>query len=215
MDLMSGLGSSLRRKWQPTPVFLPGKFHGQRSLVGYSPWGSQRVGDAWANTHTYTSSWIERCNILKMVIIPKLIYTFNLTVWKSLLPSFQFSRVRLFATPWTAAHQAFRPSPTPGACSNSCPLSHWCHPTISSSVIPSSLIFNLSQHQSLFVSQFFTSGSQSIGVSASASVLPMNIQGWFPLGCTGWTSLQSKRLLRVFSNTTVQKHQFFGTKLSL
>ena len=86
------------------------------------------------------------------------------------------------------------------------------HPLLS----PSPPAFNLSQHQGLFqMSQFFPSGGQSIGVSASTSVLPMNIQDWFPLGWTGWISLQSKGLWRVFSNTTVQKHQFFGTQLSL
>ena len=108
------------------------------------------------------------------------------------------------------------PSPTLGACSNSCPLSRWCHPTISSSVIPfSSCLQSFPASESFPVSQFFASGGQSIGVSASASVLPMNIQDWFPLGWTGWISLQSKGLSRVFSNTTVQKHQFFGAQLSL
>ena len=106
------------------------------------------------------------------------------------------------------------PSPSPGACSNSCPLIRWCHPSISWSVVPFFSCLNLSQHQGLF--QFFTSGGQSIEVSASASVLPMYIQDWFPLGnqLTDWISLQSKGLSRVFSNTTVQKHQFFGTQLS-
>ena len=108
------------------------------------------------------------------------------------------------------------PSPTPGLYSNSCPLSRWCHPNISSSVIPFSSRFQSFPASGSFpMSQFFASGSQSIGVSASASVLPMNIQGWFPLGLTGQISLQSKGLLRVFSNTTVQKHQFFGVQLSL
>ena len=98
-------------------------------------------------------------------------------------------------------------SPTPGVYSNSCSLSHWCHPTISSSVIP------ISSRLQYFPpkSQFFPSGGQSIGASASASVLPMNIQDWFPLGWTGLISLQSKELSRVFFNTTVQKHQFFST----
>ena len=106
------------------------------------------------------------------------------------------------------------PSPTPGACSNSCPSSWWCHPTISSSVIPfSSHLQSFPESRSFPVRQFFTSGGQSIGVSGSASVLPMNIQDWFPLGLTGWISLQSRGLLRVFSNTTVQKHQFFTTQL--
>ena len=108
------------------------------------------------------------------------------------------------------------PSPTPRAYSNSCPLSWWCHPTISSSIVPLSSCFQSSPESgSLQMSQFFTSGGQSIGVSASLSVLPMNIQDWFPLGWTGWISLQFKGLSRVFSNTTVQKHQFFCTQLSL
>ena len=99
-------------------------------------------------------------------------------------------------------------SPIPGVYSISCPLSQWCHPTISSSVIPfSSRLQSLPASGSFQMSQFFTSGSQSIGVSASASVLPMNIQDWFPLGWTGWISSQSKGLSRVFSNTTVQNHQ--------
>jgi len=101
------------------------------------------------------------------------------------------------------------PSPTPGVYSNSCPLSRWCHPPISSSVIPfSSHLQSFPASGSFPMRQFFTSSGQSIGVSASASVLPMNIQDWFPLGWTGWISLQSKGLSRVFSNTTVQKHQF-------
>ena len=108
------------------------------------------------------------------------------------------------------------PSPTPGAYSNSCPLSRWCHPTVSSSVIPfSSWPQSLPPSGSFQMSQLFTLGSQSIGVSASISVLPMNTQNWLPLGWTGWISLQSKGLSSVFSNTTVQMHQFFGTQLSL
>ena len=108
------------------------------------------------------------------------------------------------------------PSPTPGVYSNSCPLSWWCHPTISSSVVPSSShLQSFPASGSSQMSQFFTSDGQSIGVSASASLLPMNIQDWFPLGQIGWISLLSKGLSRVFSNNTVQKHQFFGTQLSL
>ena len=108
------------------------------------------------------------------------------------------------------------PSPTPGVYSNSCPLSWWCNPTISSSVIPfSSHLQSFPASGSFQMSQFFASGGQSIGVSASASVLPVNIQDWSPLGWTGWISLQSKGLSRVFSNTTVQKHQFFSTQVSL
>ena len=108
------------------------------------------------------------------------------------------------------------PSPTPGACSNSCPLSCWCPPTISSSVVPfSSCLQSIPASGSFQMSQFFTSDVQRIGVSALASVLPMNIQDWFPLGWTGWISLQSKGLSRVFSNTTVPKHKFFDAQLSL
>ena len=106
------------------------------------------------------------------------------------------------------------PSPTAGAYSNSCPLTQWCIPTISSSVLLfSSHLQSFQASGSFPMSQVFTSGGQNIGVSPS--VLPMNIQGWSPLGWTGWISLQSKGFSRVFSNTTVQKHQFFGTQLSL
>ena len=108
------------------------------------------------------------------------------------------------------------PSPTPRVYSNSRPLSQWCHPTISSSVIHfSSCPQSFPASGSFQMSQLSTSHGQSIGVSASTSVLPMNTQGWSPLGWTGWISLQSKGLSRVFSNTTVQKHQFFGAQLSL
>ena len=108
------------------------------------------------------------------------------------------------------------PSPTPGAYSNSCPSSWWYHPTISSSVVPfSSCLQSFPASGSFQMSQFFMSGGQSIGVSASASVLPMNIQGWFPLRWIGWISLQSKGVSRVFSNITVQKNQFFSAHLSL
>ena len=107
------------------------------------------------------------------------------------------------------------PSPTPRAYSNSCPLIQWCHPTISPSVIPfSSCVQSFPASGSFQMSQFFASGGQSTGASASASVLPMNIQDWSPLGWTGWISLQSKGLSRVFCNTTVQKHQFFCAQLS-
>ena len=101
------------------------------------------------------------------------------------------------------------PSPTPGVYPNSCPLSRWCHSTISSSVVPfSSCPQSFPASGSFQMSQVFSSGGQNIGVSTSTSVLPMNTQDWFPLGWTGWISLQSKGLCRVFSNTRVQKHQF-------
>ena len=127
---------------------------------------------------------------------------------------FSYSVVSDTLKPHGLQHAKFPcPSPTPGACSNSIPLSQWCHPTVSSSVgifscglqsFPASVFFPMSQ--------FFISGGQSIGVSPSASVIPMNIQGWFPLGLTAWISSQSKGLSRVFSNTTIQKNQFFGTQ---
>ena len=108
------------------------------------------------------------------------------------------------------------PSPTPRVYPNSCPLSRWWHPSISSSVIPfSSCPQSFPASGSFPMSQFFSLGGQSIGALASTSVLPMNIQDWFPLGRTRWISLLSKGLSRVFSITSVQKHQFFGTQLSL
>ena len=113
-------------------------------------------------------------------------------------------------------HMTPCPSPTPRVYSNSYPLSWWCHPTISSSIVPfTSCLQCFPASGSFQMSQLFTSGGQSIGVSASASVLPMNIQNWFPLGWTDRISLQSKGLSRVFFNTTVQKHQFFSAQLSL
>ena len=103
--------------------------------------------------------------------------------------------------------------PSPGVCSNSRPLSRWCYPTISSSVIPfSSCLQSFPASGSFLMSWLFISGGQSIGASASASVLPVTIQGWFPLGLTGLISLQSKALSRIFSSTPFQKHQFFGTR---
>ena len=132
--------------------------------------------------------------------------------------SIQFSRLVVSDSLWPHESQHARPpcpSPTPGVYSNSCPLSCWCHPAISSSVIPfSSWTQSLSASGSFPMSQLFTWGGQSIGISASASVLPRNTQDWSPLGWTGWISLQSKGLSRVFSNTTVQKHQFFSAQLS-
>ena len=124
------------------------------------------------------------------------------------------SRVWLFATPWTAARQASLSIPTPGVYSNSSPSSRWCHPAISSSVVPFSLLQSFPASVSFPVNQLFTSGGQRIGAAASASVLPVNTQDLSPLGWTGWISLQSKGLSRVFSNTTVQKHQFSSAQLS-
>ena len=125
------------------------------------------------------------------------------------------SHVWLFAIPWTAARSPPCPSPAPRVYSNSSLLTLWCHPTISSSVIPFSSLQSFPASESFPVSWLFASGGQSIGASALASVIPKNTQDWFPLGWTGWISLQSKGLSRVFSNTTVQKHQFFSAQLSL
>ena len=133
--------------------------------------------------------------------------------------SVQFSCSVMSDSLWPYGLQHIRPpcpSPTSGACSNSCPSSQWCYPTISSFVVPfSSCLQSFPASGSFPMSQLFKSGGQSIGVSASTSVLPLNTQDWSPLGWTGWISLQSKGLSRVFSNTTVQKHQFFSAQLSL
>ena len=130
----------------------------------------------------------------------------------------QFSRSVMSDSLWPHESQHARPpcpSPTPGVYSHSCPLSRWCHPAISSSVVPfSSCPQSLPASGSFPMSQLFTWGGQSTGVSASTSVLPVNAQDLSPLGWTGWIFLLSKGLSRVFSNTTVQKHQFFGTQLS-
>ena len=134
---------------------------------------------------------------------------------KSIFNSVQsLSHVRLFATPWIAAHQASL-SITISQSSNSRPSSQWCHPAISSSLVPfSSCPQSLPASEAFPMSQLFAWGGQSIGVSALASFLPKNTQDWSPLGWTGWISLQSKGLSRVFSNTIVQKHQFLGAQLS-
>ena len=135
------------------------------------------------------------------------------------LYSVQFSRSVVSDSLRPHETQQARPpcrSPTPRVYPNSCPLSRWRYPIISSSVIPFSSCPQFFPASGSFqMSQFLTSSGQSIGVSASASVLPVNSQGWFPLGLTGLISLQSKGLSRVFSNSTVQKHQFFGAQLSL
>ena len=132
------------------------------------------------------------------------------------ISSVQFSHSVMSDCLWPHEPQHARPpcpSPTPRVHWNPCPLSLWCHPTISSSVIPfSSCPQSLPASRSFQMSQLFASGGQSIGVSASSSVLPMKTQDWSPLGWTGWISLQSKGLSGVFSNTTVQKHQFFGAQ---
>ena len=133
--------------------------------------------------------------------------------------SVQFSHSLMSSSLWPHGLQHTRlpsPSPTPSTCSNSCPSNQWCHPTISSSVVHfSSCLLSFPASGSFPMNQFFASDGQSIGALASASVLPMSIQDWFPSGLTSLISLQSKELSRVFSNTTVPKHQFFSTQLSL
>ena len=138
-------------------------------------------------------------------------------LWEDHSVQFSCSVVSDFLWPHEPKH--YRPpcpSPTPGVHPNPCPSSWWCHPTISSSVVPFSFCpQSFPASGSFQMSQLFTSGGRSIGVSSSPSVLPMNTQDWSPLGWTGWIILLSKGLSRVFSNTTVQKHQLFSTQLSL
>ena len=165
--------------------------------------------------YTYTYRWWFRTIFFwKDVALYK-----NWCCLNSIFSSFQFSRSVVSDSLRPHESQHARPPcplPTPRVHSDSRPSSQWCHPAISSSVVPfTSCPQPLPASGSFQMSQLFASGGQSIGVSASASVLPMNIQDRFPLGWTGWISLQSKGLSRVFSNTTVQKHQFFGTQLSL
>ena len=143
----------------------------------------------------------------------------NTTLWISYPPinSVQYSCSVVFDSlqPYGILRLPY-PSPTPGTCSNLCPSSQWCHPTISSSIIPFfSCLQSFLTSGSFPVSQFFAPGGPSFGISASASVLPMNIQDWFPLGLTGRISLQSKKLSRFFSNTALEKNQFFGSQPSL
>ena len=130
-------------------------------------------------------------------------------------PVQSLSRFRLFATPWIVAHQASLSITNSRVHSNSCPSSRWCHPAISSSVVPfSSCPQSLPASQSFPMSQLFAWGGQSTGASALAPFLPSKSQGWSPSEWTGWISLQSKGFSRVFSSTTVQKHQFFGAQPS-
>ena len=176
-------------------------------------WASSEIGDGQGSLECY-STWCYQLAsnhpwAYKKLNKKPIIFTFSV----------QFSHSFISDILWPHGLQHNRlpcPSPTPRAYSNSCPSHWWCHPTISSSVAPFSFYLqSLPASGSFQMSQFFTSDDQSIGVSASASVLAMNIQDWFPLGWIGWISLQSKGLSRVFFNTTVQKHQFFGTQLSL
>ena len=137
-------------------------------------------------------------------------------LWHPIVAVKSLSHIQLFMTPWTATCQVLCPSQSPWVSSNWCPLSQWCHPTISSSVTPfSSCPQCFPASRSFPMSQLIPSGGQSTGASASASVCPVNIQGWFPLRLTGLISLLSKGLSRVFSSTTIWKHHFFGPQSSL
>ena len=166
----------------------------------------------WANFFIKTPSILNKWRKKQLLRIVNLVCSNHVQFSSVQL----LSRVRLFAIPWTAARRPPSSSPIPVVYSNSCPLSWWCHPTISSSVVPySSHLQSFSASGSFLMSQLLASRGQSSGVSASTSVLPVNIQDWFPVGWTGWISLLSMGLLRVFSNTTVWKHQFFSAQLSL
>ena len=155
----------------------------------------------------------------KTGLFPKSLKWTNTKTYTTPFSSLQFSRSVVSNSLRPHELHCTRPPcpwPAPRVYPNPCPSSRWCHPTISSSVVPfSSCPQSVPASWSFPMSQLFTSGGQSIEVSASTSVLPVNTQDWSPLGWTGWISLQSKGLSRVFSNTTVQKHQFFGTQLSL
>ena len=201
-----GQEDPLENEIQPTSVFLPGKSHGQRSLAGYSLWGHKELDMTEQLNNNNGRLQIQAS--LVPTVYAKLPYSsvhFNRSVVSDSLRLHEPQHARPPC-----------PSPTAGVYPNPCPLSQWCHPTMSSSVVPFSFCpQSFPASGSLQMSQLFASGGQSIGVSASTSVLPKNTQDWSPLGRTGWISLQSKGLSRVFSNTTVQKNQFFCTQLSL
>ena len=194
--------------------------------------GLQRVRHHWAtehsciHTHTHTHPRMKNMDFGVRLGLNSWHDLANLKLWQ--LKSFYFFLLSLQFSSVTQSCPSLcdpmnrstprppYPSPTPRAYPKSCPLSQWCHPTISSSVVPfSSFPQSFTVSGSFQMSQLFVSGGQSIGISASTSDLPMNTQDWSPLEWTGWISLQSKGLSRVFSNTTVQKHQFFCAQLSL
>ena len=162
-------------------------------------------------------TWLKQFSMYTSILCSLGIYPSYISPCPSLTVQFSCSVVLDSLRPHEPQHTRTPcPSPTPGVYSNSSPLSRWCHPTISFSVGPfSSCLQSFPASGSFQMSQLFTSGGQSIGVSASISVLLMNTQDWSSLGWTGWISLQSKGLSRVFSNTTVQKGQFFSAQLFL
>ena len=169
--------------------------------VSWRRWHLSRETSLWLICGSF---WNDLLNLIVLICLADTLSSVQL-----------HSRVRLLATPWIAARQASLSITNSGVHSDSHPLREWCHPTISSSVVPfSSCPQSLPASESFPMSQLFASGGQSTGVSALVSFLPKNTQGWSPSEWTGWISLQSKGLLRVFSNTTVPKHQFFGSQLS-
>ena len=179
----------------------------------YISW--QEMGKQWKQWQTLFS-WAPRSlQMVTAAIKLKDVCSLEEKLWPT---SVQFSHSVMFNSLWPHELQHTSPpcpSPTRGVHSNSCPLSQWCHPAISSSVVPfSSCPQSFPASGSFLMSQLLAWGGQSTGVSALASFLPKKSQGWSPLEWTGWIILQSKGLSRVFSNTTVQKHQFFGTQLS-
>ena len=212
-------------------VVVRGKtcWHSQELFVLEGGWPRDALGCKISrvvsipNCYGFLQATSKHCKTEIMIIfIEHFLYTmssdkdFYLSI--CLLCSVQFSRSVMSDSLWRHEPQHARPpspSPTPGVYSNSCPSSRWCHPTISCSVVPFSCLQYFPASGSFQMSQLLPSGGQNIGVWASTSVLPMNTQDWSPLGWTGWISLQSKGLSRVFSNTTVQKHQFFDAQLFL
>ena len=192
-----------RGKWKPPPVFLFGKLRGQRSLVGYNPWGHKESDTteelsararAHTHTHTHTEQPDHHCIIYALLLL-----LFSCWVVSYSLQPHELKHFRLLYSPLSL-----------GICSNSCPLSWWCYLTVSSSATHFSICLQSFPVSGSFpMSRLFTWGGQSISTPASV------IQHWFPLGWTGLNSLQSKWLSRLFSSTTVQKHEFFGAQPSL
>ena len=190
---------------------------------------SKISGSRWVITPLWLSEWwisylysssVYSCHVflISSVSVRSILFLYFYGARLCMKYSLQFNHSVLSdsAAPWQLHARPPGPSGTPGVYSNSCPLSWWCHPTISSSVVPFSPWLQYFPATGSFqMSQFFAWGHQSIGVSALTWVLPINIQDWFPLGWSGWISLQSKVLSTVFSNTTVQKRQFFSVQLSL
>ena len=198
----TGLKIPWRRTWQPTPIFLPGKSHGQRSLVGYSSWDYKESDTTW---------WLNSNLILRRLIKIKIqLWNWSPKKWvvSGNISSVQFSSVAPNSLqPHELQHaRPPCPSPAPGVHPNSCPSSWWCHPAISSSVVPfSSCPQSLPASESFPMSQLFSWGGQNIGFSFS--IIPSKEH-------PGLISLQSKGLSRIFSNTTVQKHESFSAQLS-